>query len=110
MVLLNSGFVVTETTFGGTTAGASSGAPGGVGLHISKVVAFGQSSVASNSSGGLKLRYGTIAGTVETTRVLLPVPSSNTVVITLDDLRIDCNWFDLATEEAGAFGAFVFGK
>jgi len=44
-----------------------------------------------------------------TTVVVLPVCSSNGMVVELDGLDIACRWFDAATEEAGDSAIFVFG-
>ena len=110
MALIASGYVVTETTLAGTTAGLSSGAPTGVGLKVDKIVAWGQSSVATNTSGGLKFRRGQSSGGTLTTMVILPVPSSNGMVVELNNLNIYTGFFDFATEEAGDWAVWVFSK
>ena len=112
MKLLGSGYVATETTMAGTTAGGSTvGTPSVPSvLRVRKIVAWGQSSVITNSSGGIKFRYTqTSSGGTMTTLVVLPVCSSNGMVVELGELDIQCRWFDAATEEAGDSAIFVFG-
>ena len=110
MKLLNSTYIVTETTALGTTAGASSGSPAGVGFTLRKITAFGVSSVAANTSGGLKLNYSpnSSADTLSTL-VILPSPTSVGLFVELTDLRIGCGWFDVATNEAGQYSVLVYG-
>ena len=114
--LIASGFTVTESTFAGTTAGSKTVegvSAGPAGFNVDKIVAFGASSVVGNSSGGLKFRWGESSAVGVTTLVVLPVPSSEGMVVELAGLGLkNVKWFDFATEEAGAagFGAFVFGE
>ena len=121
MKLLGSGFVVTETSFAGTTAGASSGQPG-EGFRIQKVTAFcGGTTVAANSSGGIKLVVGRSSGNPQSTYVVLPYPkqgdasslaSAAPLSVTLEGLDIRANWFEAFSNEsaAGGWGIFVLGE
>jgi len=110
MRLLNSTFIVIETSALGTTAGGSSGRANDVGLTIRKIVAFGASSVAPNTSGGMKLNtYPNSSGDTASTFVLLPSPTSNGIAVTLDDLQIRCGVFEIFTNEAGEFGVYILG-
>jgi len=128
MRLLGSGYVVTETTFAGTTAGAGGASTGsgtyapGKGFKIQKVVAFcGGSTVAANSSGGIQLTVGQSSGATESTYVVLPFPkyadassaaSAAPMSVELEGLNIQCNWFEARTNEAasGGWGIFVMGE
>ena len=121
MKLLGSGFTTAETTFAGTTAGGSSGAAG-EGFRIQRVTAFcGGTTVAANSSGGIKLVVGRSSVNPQSTYVVLPTPKSGDATsgvsaaalsVTLDDLDIRANWFEFQSNEAanGGWGAFAFGE
>ena len=121
MKLLGSGFTTAESSFGGTTAGGSSGAAG-EGFRIQRVTAFcGGTTVAANSSGGIKLVGGRSSVNSQSTYVVLPTPKSGDassgvsaapLSVTLDDLDIRCNHFEAFSNEsaAGGWGIFVFGE
>jgi hypothetical protein len=115
MRLLASGFTTAETTIAGTTAGGGEvfGAAAQIGksMTIRKVTAFGASSVAENTSGGMKLVTGNSSDSPVSTFVILPGPTSGGISVTLDGLSIECSWFDVFTNEAGAggYGVYVFG-
>ncbi len=126
MRLLGSGFSVTESTFAGTTAGAQeqgfTAVIGHKGMKVQKITAFcGGSSVAANTSGGIKFLYGQSSDAVTSTIIVLPTPQSANAIssagvvtgmsVTLDGLNIDCSWFEAETNEAaaGGWGIFVFG-
>ena len=112
--LIASGFTTAETTFGGAAqplqSSLGSGSAGG--LHVKKIVAFGASSVAENTSGGINFVYGNSSGSPESTLTIMGGPTSNATVVTLDGLDIRCRFFDFRTNEAGAggYGIFVFGE
>ena len=112
MRLLANGRTTAETTLVGTTAGASSFAGGGGagGLRVRKIVAYGASSVAENTSGGMNFVYGDSSGDTNTTLTILPGPTSVATVVTLDGLDIYTQFFEARTNEAGAggYGIFVF--
>ena len=128
MKLLANGWSTAETTLAGTTAGAggasSAGGTYGTGkqLRVQKIVAFtGGSTVAPNTSGGLHFRYGDSSDNIRSTFVVLPMGGGGALTsaaavpqfsITLDDLNIQCNWFEAASQEgaAGGWGIFVMGE
>ena len=110
MKLLGSGRSTAETTLAGTTAGLSSGGSGG-GLRIRRITAYGASSAAENTSGGMNFVYGNSSVEPLSTLTILPGLTSVATVVTLDGLDIYTRWFDARTNEAGAggYGIFVFG-
>lgn len=117
MKLLGSGFTTAASTFAGVTGGSGTFHGSTVqsqskGFEIQKIVAFGASSVAPNTSGGIKFRWGLSSGQVESTLVVLPGPSSVGLVVELSGLDLEANWFQAETNEAGAggYGIFVMGK
>lgn len=112
MRLLNSKdtYVVTETSFGGTTRAGEvrSGATVPV-WDIKRIVAWGVSSVNPNSSGGIKVRFGRSSGAIESTLVVLPSPTSVGLFVDIP-LDVKAGWFDAFTNEAGQYGLFVYGN
>ncbi len=115
MKLLNSGFTTAETTFVGTTGGSGGASTAGGSMpvgpgsfHVQKIVFTAGSSVAANTSGGIMFRYGQSSDAIESTIVLVGGPSSEGIYAEFDDLDIRCQWFEAATNEAGAMGYTVF--
>lgn len=127
MRLLASGFTTAEaSSFVSLSAGERAGigvATGNPkGIKVSKIVAFtGGSTLGANSSGGLTFRYGASSGAVVSTLVILPFPQGSLPIssavsvspfqVTLEDLNIECGWFEVASHEAatGGWGCMVFG-
>ncbi len=131
MKLLGNGYIATETTMAGTTAGGGEAAGAGTygagsgGFTIRRITAFcGGTTVVPNSSGGIMFRYGDSSDTILSTMIVLPYPYTGSVTsaatpphlgaplsVTLDGLNIQCNWFEAETNEAapGGWGIFVFG-
>lgn len=113
MKLLGSGRTTAETTVAGTTAGllSTQGSGSAGGLRIRRIVAYGASSVAENTSGGMNFVYGDSSDDVHTTLTLIPGPTSVGVVVSLEGFDIYTRWFEARTNEAGAggYGIFVFG-
>ena len=84
------------------------------------VVVCGGSTVAANSSGGIKFVYGESSGNPLSTLVF-PTPkngdassaaSAAPFSVELSGLQIQANWFEFATNEAAAGGwsIFAWGK
>ena len=113
MRLLRADRTTAETTLAGTTAGALStlGSGSAGGLRVRKIIAYGASSVAENTSGGMNFVYGDSSADVHTTLTILPGPTSVATVVYLDTFDIYTRWFEARTNEAGAGGyaIFVFG-
>jgi hypothetical protein len=119
MKLLASGFVQTETTMCGATIPGSSGAQ--YHFKVEKIiVAIGGSTVAANSSGSCKFVYGHSSDAVLST-MHFPTPIGGDVsskqlaaplVIELDNLGINCKWFEVVTNEAntGGIAAWIIGE
>lgn len=126
MRLLAHGFSTAETTLVTSTAIAgtvsAAGSAGGKGtFKITKVTIFcGGTTVAPNTSGGIKLNYGDSSASMAST-IVFPTPVggaiSSAVPVSVaswevSDLNIHTNCFKVANNEAatGGWTAFVFGE
>ena len=113
MRLIASGFTTAETSFAGSPAAGSTAMEGKqVSFTVDRIVVFGASSVAENSSGGVKFNYGASSADIFSTLVVLGGPTSGGLYTELSGLNIQTRYFEAFTNEAGAggYGIFIFGN